>query len=619
LLFAFNSLKAQSTGDFKTAPLSPGEDPAVFIGWGNQSAGKWLEWTGTQWVNNNSSPLGIIGFSVFIERRVQYNLNYLDLYGQKKIQVQNDGILNFEPAGPIRSLAQSGTYFDFVSLNSGLFRFQNLPGNRLQYSGRGLRFVVDGGEMEINANVESSVEMTFLVRNGGKLTINGDVTNSGNLTIDVASGGEFVINGNLTNSGNINQLLVSGENSRFMIGNDFTNSGFAGTNERQNSITAKEGGEISVLGQTLNSGTMYLKAEEDGLVSLGPLTFAGRGVLKVDEGGIMSIDGTLTLGIPQEINDSNVPGRIRDWGFLRFIKAENGTITISGDLIVNPYSSVQVGATDEPLLGRLVIVGGLVIRKQAEVLVNDRLTVFEDVMAPYEWDDTPIVYLFRSDYEAGAEVPNPPVVVLGGSGCQYWQGPREIGICLEGQPLPVELLAFDALAAALAVELSWSTATELNNDFFTLERSADGIQFDVIAAVPGSGTTNGTSQYKYTDQSPLLGMAYYRLSQTDYDGTHEVLGVRAVNFLPSETAFSMYPNPLQDGRLTLRAAGIEEGRVAEFSIRDLSGRVVYSFSFNPSQPYLNEELEVGGRLARGFYLAELQQAGRRFTQKLVVD
>jgi hypothetical protein len=186
-------------------------------------------------------------------------------------------------------------------------------------------------------------------------------------------------------------------------------------------------------------------------------------------------------------------------------------------------------------------------------------------------------------------------------------------------PLPVELLTFDVRVAAPAVELSWSTATELNNDFFTLERSANGIRFDAIATVAGSGTTNETSHYKYTDQSPLLGMAYYRLSQTDYDGTHEVLGVRAVNFLPSETAFSMYPNPLQDGRLTLRAAGIEEGRVAEFSIRDLSGRVVYSFSFNPSQPYLNEELEVGGRLARGFYLAELQQAGRRFTQKLVVD
>ena len=97
------------------------------------------------------------------------------------------------------------------------------------------------------------------------------------------------------------------------------------------------------------------------------------------------------------------------------------------------------------------------------------------------------------------------------------------------------------------------------------------------------------------------------------------MGIRAVNFIPSDAAFSIYPNPLRDSRLLLQAAGLSSGREATFRITDLTGRTVYELRFFPEREVINQEVEIAAPLRRGFYLAELQQSDHRFTQKLVVD
>lgn len=186
-------------------------------------------------------------------------------------------------------------------------------------------------------------------------------------------------------------------------------------------------------------------------------------------------------------------------------------------------------------------------------------------------------------------------------------------------PLPVELLAFEARVTEPAVELTWSTATELNNDFFTLERSVDGINFDVIAAVAGMGTTNETSHYEFTDSNPLLGMAYYRLSQTDFDGTQVMLGVRAVNLIPAGTAFSIFPNPLRDSRLRLQATGLDKSRASFLRITDLSGRSIYETVFRTESELLVQDLVLDRPLQPGLYMAELRQGSIRLAEKLVVE
>lgn len=126
-----------------------------------------------------------------------------------------------------------------------------------------------------------------------------------------------------------------------------------------------------------------------------------------------------------------------------------------------------------------------------------------------------------------------------------------------GSPLPVEFSYFSAQAIenGAQVELNWSTATETNNDFFKVERSADGYTWESLFEVDGAGTSIQGLEYKEYDQSPLQGTSYYRLKQVDFDGTTDYSKIEQVIIGGAErqgtmTISSVYPNPFVD-QLTL--------------------------------------------------------------------
>jgi hypothetical protein len=111
-------------------------------------------------------------------------------------------------------------------------------------------------------------------------------------------------------------------------------------------------------------------------------------------------------------------------------------------------------------------------------------------------------------------------------------------------PLPIELLSFDAEKENQSVLLSWQTATETNNDFFTIERSANALDWESIAQIKGAGNSNVQLSYNAIDKNPLKGISYYRLKQTDFDGAYTYSKVMAVNRDEKlETPISVYPNP----------------------------------------------------------------------------
>lgn len=137
--------------------------------------------------------------------------------------------------------------------------------------------------------------------------------------------------------------------------------------------------------------------------------------------------------------------------------------------------------------------------------------------------------------------------------------------------LPIELLSFEAREVNHKVALRWTTATELNNDFFTVERSWNGTEWQTVDYVTGAGNSSYELNYSTWDNTPFNGVSYYRLKQTDFDGQFSYSDIVPVN-LESDisAAIKAYPNP-SDGLVTI------EGLAADLDalfITDLSGRVV---------------------------------------------
>lgn len=136
-------------------------------------------------------------------------------------------------------------------------------------------------------------------------------------------------------------------------------------------------------------------------------------------------------------------------------------------------------------------------------------------------------------------------------------------------PLPIQLKSFTAQSTDREITLTWTTATEQNNAFFTLERSNDGWNWESIGDVEGSGNSEREETYNLVDYSPLQGVNYYRLSQTDYDGRHRKFDPISINFDGTIKEIIVYPNPAKD-RLYL--LGIATPQV--IVMRDVQGKIV---------------------------------------------
>ncbi len=139
-------------------------------------------------------------------------------------------------------------------------------------------------------------------------------------------------------------------------------------------------------------------------------------------------------------------------------------------------------------------------------------------------------------------------------------------------PLPVELLDFTAVLNKSKVDLKWSTATEINNDFFIVERSADGKNFSEVAHVQGAGNSNKVLHYSSIDENPLGGISYYRLNQNDFNGSVSYSKVVPVNESKTPELFT-YSGASNE--LCIQLSGYVVNEKITISIYDLTGREVY--------------------------------------------
>jgi len=113
-----------------------------------------------------------------------------------------------------------------------------------------------------------------------------------------------------------------------------------------------------------------------------------------------------------------------------------------------------------------------------------------------------------------------------------------------GSPLPILLTSFEAQATQSTVSLSWSTTTEINNSFFTIERSTDNKSWEAVAKVDGAGNSNRKHDYQYIDKSAMNGTNYYQLRQTDFDGRFSLSEIVSVEVRKGD--YTLYPTIVKD-------------------------------------------------------------------------
>jgi hypothetical protein len=166
-------------------------------------------------------------------------------------------------------------------------------------------------------------------------------------------------------------------------------------------------------------------------------------------------------------------------------------------------------------------------------------------------------------------------------------------------PLPIKLLSFDAMPEEKEVKLKWITATEINNAFFTLEKSVDGNKFFPIGTVPGAGNSTSELVYAYSDSDPVYGISYYRLRQTDYDGHSTVSNIVPVSYKKTINKYSVFPNPVYDKAYII--SGKAEN--ATLTLRNIEGRLISTTTLEGSE--LIYPLELDG-LSKGVYFIEVR-------------
>lgn len=178
--------------------------------------------------------------------------------------------------------------------------------------------------------------------------------------------------------------------------------------------------------------------------------------------------------------------------------------------------------------------------------------------------------------------------------------------------LPVELIGFDAYPSGHEVRVKWTTLSEMNNDLFAVERSADGNTWQTILFVDGAGNSQYEIEYEALDADPIPGTSYYRLKQMDFSGAHSYSDVVAVSFHgANELALEVWPNPSSD-KLNLRIGNAAQASLELFS---LEGKLV---SHMEACDFDVIEVDVS-QLPRGFYVVHYTSGSDSRQVKILLD
>ena len=201
----------------------------------------------------------------------------------------------------------------------------------------------------------------------------------------------------------------------------------------------------------------------------------------------------------------------------------------------------------------------------------------------------------------------------------YDMGAFEIPTVNLLQPLPVELLWFNGKCNDNGSLLEWVTTSEINNNYFTIYQSSDARNWEKVTTIPGGGNSNQQLKYHYKVQNVLSSdWQYYKLTQTDFDGSTKELGITTSNCKSvNDNCFNIYPNPSNGEYAMLEFFECGDEQPVSIVIKDMLGRTIWKGQTGGGNKVLS--IQPDEKLAKGTYVVNAQYDSKILSKKLIVQ
>ena len=357
------------------------------------------------------------------------------------------------------------------------------------------------------------------------------------------------------------------------------------------SLTLENGATLVVSSGVTVAGTGSLAISggsviNNGSFSIGSLvistgTLVSNGILDVTAGNLYNIGGTVDITGYANINNS-----YRNLNLGTLILRTNSTMVVGAFFFNIGTTITEVGAC-------LNVAADYLNPEIGNVLGDGHISADFNINNDGFWDS-------NTSWCAGVtgnNLPTPPN-------------------CINCGPLPVTLASFEAVyrPELREVDIQWTTSSEVNNAYFVVEHSTDGVHFVALDMIPSQLTTGMSGSYEHTHANPADGINYYRLRQVDKDGTEQTLETTHIfvgEGLDNEALF--YPNP-SNGPVNFTVA-LEKEEALNVLVTDLRGSTVFELILPESQ-YHQGQIDLA-QLPAGTYLVKVSSPSFQSSKKLV--
>lgn len=579
------------------------------------------------------------GSRVLINHNVTMNSNFTSSY---VIEIGASGVLSMDVTyghrlgdlkgtGTLKLLSgnmPSGLYEDFIKESGGTIEFSGSTDYSVLSDFTSVNNVIFSGTGTRNLPNEN---LTFL----GDITINGD---DATLHVDNLYDNTHSIKGDLTlttgtfdaGTGNDATLIFNGTAQQQITGN------FNAANSSDfNNIKIDNAAGVQINNDIEISNNLALT---DGLLTpgaAGSITITNLSENAITESGSSSyINGALSKIIADNGNFAFPVGNASQF---KQINITNADISVGGNttwtaeyLGSNPITDIKSGdeletggisGNDRWALGcPTSATGQVTLYWNANSaldpdldLNNVRVAKLDQAANPDEW---------YSQGNTATTGNNTEGSVTSDAGVTFSQQIFALGAVTQA-PLPVELIYFTANSNIDNVELLWGTASETNNDYFEVQRSADAVNFETIGKVWGTGNSSIQIDYSFADDKPMSGINYYRLKQTDFNGQieyHKTIKINWDDNVFTEETIAVNPNPYASGELLLTFKTLEPYTPIDVSVVNFYGSTVYHASLMlPESKQLNLIPIAMEKPIPGVYFVVVKTRSGSYIEKVAIN